>query len=74
MAKKNRFEELYMQSQDAIMTLEPPTWNFTSCNPAALKLFNVNSEKEFLKHGPWSVSPEFQSDGKKSSEKAPILI
>jgi|GEM_PF-3128746 len=69
-----RIDALFTQSADAIMTLEPPAWKFTSCNPAALKLFKVSSEEEFLRLGPWNLSPEFQPDGSLSSEKAPAAI
>jgi PAS domain S-box-containing protein len=67
-------KQQFDQSQDAIMTLEPPTWGFTSCNLSTLKLFNVKSEEEYIKLGPWSISPEFQPDGISSAEKAKKMI
>lgn len=72
--KENKFRQLFTQSQDAVMTLEPPTWGFKSCNPATLKLFKVKNEEEYLKLGPWSISPEMQPDGDLSSEKAKRMI
>lgn len=64
----------FESSRDAIMTLEPPFWRYTSANPAALKLFGVNSAAEFLSLSPWQLSPEFQPDGKPSDEKAAEMI
>ncbi len=67
-------DALFTQSADAIMTLAPPEWKFTSCNPAALKLFKVSSPEEFVKLGPWNLSPERQPDGGLSSVQAPEAI
>ncbi len=72
MAKK--YETLYTSSKDAIMVLEPPKWNFTSGNPAALKIFNVKNEREFISLRPGDLSPEKQSDGQLSSTKSRKMI
>jgi len=56
------------------MTLAPPEWNFTAGNPATLRLFGAEDEAEFIAFEPWRLSPEFQPDGKPSSEKAPAMI
>lgn len=69
-----RFELLYQSSADAVMTIEPPEWKFTSGNPAALKMYNVKNEQEFAKLGPWDLSPEKQPDGSLSSVKAREMI
>lgn len=71
---EGRFRTLFDSSMDAIMTLEPPTWKFTSANPATLKLFNAMDEFEFVSKGPWDVSPEFQPDGTPSGDKAKTMI
>ena len=60
---EEKFRVLFEVSSDAIMTLEPPTWRFTSGNPATVKMFRAKDETEFLAQGPWNVSPEFQPDG-----------
>ncbi len=70
----DRYKALFIASRDAVMTLEPPIWKFTSGNPATLEMFKIKSEGEFLSHEPWTLSPEFQSDGRKSSEKAKEMI
>ncbi|MFP5458687.1 MAG: PAS domain-containing protein [Bacteriovoracia bacterium] len=69
-----RLKSLFDQSADAIMTLAPPEWRFTSANPATVRLFAAQSEAEFVKLGPWDVSPEFQPDGTASAQKAQEMI
>jgi PAS domain S-box-containing protein len=71
---ENQYRSLYKLSRDALVTLGPPTWKFSSCNHAALKLFAVESEDEFMKLGPWDVSPERQPQGHLSSELAKANI
>lgn len=73
-ADRARLRALISQSTDAIMTLSPPTWKFTGCNPAALKLFEVPNEDTFVSLGPWDLSAEKQPDGALSSDKAPEMI
>lgn len=73
-ASENRFRALFLASRDAIMTLEPPSWKFTTANPATLKMFRAKSEKQFLSYEPWKLSPELQPDGKPSSVKAKKMI
>ena len=65
---------LFEASHDALMTLWPPTWEFVGANQATLKLFGSDSPEQLLGRGPWGVSPEFQPDGEKSSEKALKMI
>jgi PAS domain S-box-containing protein len=65
---------LYEKSHDAILIIEPPNWNFTAGNPAALKMFAAKSDKEFTSHSPFDLSPEYQSDGRLSNEKALEMI
>jgi PAS domain S-box-containing protein len=71
---EERLRVLFESSQDAIMTLEPPDWNFTSGNPATKSLFRVESTQEFAAHKPESLSPEWQPDGRASAEKAREMI
>ena len=61
---------LFESSRDAILTVEPSSWRFTSGNPAALKMFGAKSEEEFVSIGPLDLSPERQPDGRASAEKA----
>ncbi|WAC05150.1 MAG: PAS domain S-box protein [Methanoregula sp.] len=69
-----RHRLLFESSRDAIMTLEPPDWRFTSGNPAALAMFCAKDEPEFTSAAPWDLSPEYQPDGRPSGEKAKEMI
>lgn len=71
---EERFRNLFDSAHDALMTLNPPTWNFTSGNPAISKMFNVKNVEEFLTYAPWDISPDKQPDGRSSSEKAKEMI
>ena len=71
---EEKYRTLFESSRDAIMTLAPPTWLFTSGNPATVELFKVKDEAEFISLGPWQLSPERQPDGKPSDEKAKEMI
>ena len=65
---------MFSSSRDAIMTLNPPSWKFTSCNPVSVAMFGAKDESEFILHDPWELSPERQPDGQPSSEKAKKMI
>ena len=69
-----QFRTLFERSRDALMTLAPPSWRFTSGNPAALALFAARGELDFTSRGPWEYSPELQPDGRRSDEKAAVMI
>ncbi len=71
---EERFRMLFDRSQDAMMTLAPPSWRFTTCNDRIGELFGVASADVFLSLEPWRVSPEFQPDGRPSREKALEMI
>lgn len=60
---------LFESSRDAILTVDPVTHQFLSCNPTALQMFGVPSELDLITHGPAFFSPERQPDGRLSSEK-----
>jgi PAS domain S-box-containing protein len=71
---EERFRVLFESSRDAIMTLEPPTWGFTSGNPATVEMFRAKSAEDFIAYGPGDLSPERQPDGRASAEKAKEMI
>jgi PAS domain S-box-containing protein len=68
------YKLLFDSSRDALMTLKPPTWNFSSGNKATLELFNLKDEKQLASLTPENLSPEIQSDGQLSGEKAKAMI
>ncbi|MBI3987164.1 MAG: PAS domain S-box protein, partial [Lentisphaerae bacterium] len=65
---------LFESSRDAIMTLAPPSWKFTSGNPATIGMFKAKNAAEFIACEPWKLSPERQPDGRASAEKARAMI
>lgn len=69
-----KYGTMYASSGDAIMTLEPPNWNFTSGNVATVKMFNTKNEKEFISLKPSDLSPKYQPDGQLSSIKSKRMI
>jgi PAS domain S-box-containing protein len=71
---ERRHRVLFECSRDALMTLAPPSWKFTSCNSATVKMFDVKDQKEFTLMGPWLLSPEIQTDGRDSTQKAKEMI
>jgi len=71
---EERHRILFESSRDAIMTLEPPSWSFTSGNPATVKMFKAKNAEEFISYGPGDLSPERQPDGRASAEKAKEMI
>ena len=73
-ASEERHRLLIQGCRDAMMTVHPTTWKFTSCNPAALELFGVKSEADFCAFGQWDLSPALQPDGRPSAEKAQEMI
>ena len=67
---EERYRILFEHSRDALMVLAPPSWKFTSVNPATVELFGVKDAEEFAALSPWDLSPEIQPDGRPSVEKA----
>ncbi|MFH0865971.1 MAG: PAS domain S-box protein [Bacteroidota bacterium] len=69
-----QYRALFESSRDAIMTLEPPSWRFTSGNQSTVEMFLAKDEVEFTSNEPWKLSPEFQPDGRTSDNKAKEMI
>jgi diguanylate cyclase (GGDEF)-like protein/PAS domain S-box-containing protein len=71
---EERYRNLFESSRDALMTLEPPSWRFTSGNPAMVQMFMARDEAEFTSKEPWVLSPDRQPDGRDSGEKGKEMI
>jgi PAS domain S-box-containing protein len=71
---EDKYRTLFESARDALMTLAPPSWTFTSCNPAALEMFGAKDESEFTSLGSWDLSPDLQPDGMASADKAREMI
>ncbi len=71
---QERYRRLFETSHNALMTLSPPDWNFTSGNPALVEMFRLSDEKQFLEYKPWQLSPEYQINGEASKDKAKAMI
>jgi len=65
-ASEEKDKAIYQYSNDAIMLLDRN--GFFDYNPQTLKLFKINSIKEFKKLSPFELSPPVQSDGRNSLE------
>jgi PAS domain-containing protein len=47
-----RYRALFQKSHDALMTLAPPSWEFTSGNSAAIDMFGARDEADFMSRSP----------------------
>lgn len=68
LASAERHRILLETSMDAIVTIEPPNWQYTSSNKAALQLFGLQQEGDLFALSPWELSPPFQPNGQPSLE------
>jgi PAS domain S-box-containing protein len=69
-----RHRTLFEKSHDALMTLAPPSWQFTAGNSTTLAMFGVENEASFVSHSLTTFAPARQPDGSSSSKKAAELI
>ncbi len=67
---EEKYRSLFNSSHDAIVTMEPPSWNLSDGNPVAVNMFGARDSQEFLSLKVWEQSPERQADGRLSAEKA----
>lgn len=71
---ETKYKLIYETSIDARMILESPKWNFSSGNPAAIKMFNVKDEEQLATLTPADLSPKMQPDGHLSGLKVKKMI
>jgi diguanylate cyclase (GGDEF)-like protein/PAS domain S-box-containing protein len=70
--KERLFNQVFHASEDAILLLDDD--HFIDCNEAAVRMLGCSSKTDILHSPPWSLSPEFQPDGRLSTEKAREVI
>lgn len=73
-ASEARHRTLFEMSHDALMTLAPPDWRFTSANSTTLAMFGAANEVDFLARAASEYSPERQPDGSRSAQRAAVMI
>ncbi|MHA1630446.1 MAG: PAS domain-containing protein [Candidatus Heimdallarchaeota archaeon] len=64
---EEKYRSLFTSSNDAIFLMQND--RFITCNPKTLEMFACK-EDEIIDHSPVLFSPEYQPDGRLSSEKA----
>lgn len=74
LASELNFRNIFHQAGDGIVTVEGPDWKFTSANQAALEMFGVKNQDDFLGKNPELFSPPYQPCGELSLRKAAAMI
>ncbi|MEI9938270.1 MAG: ATP-binding protein [Pseudomonadota bacterium] len=65
-----RHRTLFQNSPDALLTLAPPHWQFTSCNAASIAMFGARDEQDLLSRSFGQYSRQRQPDDRLSLEGA----
>ena len=71
---EEHYRRLFINSRDALLTTMAPSWNMTSANPAAVKMFRAKNVEQLLAAKPWEISPAFQPNGLTSFMAAQAMI
>jgi PAS domain S-box-containing protein len=72
LVKENTYRLFFETSPEAMLTLYED--RFIDCNESTVKMLKAKNKKEVLNTHPWDLSPEYQPDGRLSSEKAEEMI
>jgi len=67
-----RYQTFFENSIDAMLIVE--NGQFVDCNEAAVRMLGYECKEDVLFQPPENFSPEFQSDGQASAEKARVMI
>ena len=70
---ERKYRNIFESSMDAIL-LSGTEKSYMDCNPAALRLFGIESKKQLTQLTLVDFSPQYQPDGALSSEKANQMI
>ncbi len=73
-SSERRNRALVDHATEAIVILDLDAGTFMEANPAAARLYGVPVERLIGHYGPAQLSPEFQSDGERSDDKAMRFI
>ncbi|MBT8131337.1 MAG: response regulator [Gammaproteobacteria bacterium] len=65
---RDRYRTLFETSSDAILIMEND--RFVDCNQAAVDMLRYKDKNALLQCHPWELSPEYQPDGQRSTDKA----
>ncbi len=68
---EEKFRILFESADDGILIMDDIV--FVDCNTAATKIFKTSKEK-IIGSNPFTFSPEYQEDGRKSAEKGKELV
>jgi PAS domain S-box-containing protein len=70
---EERYRSLYVDSRDSIMIVSPE-FGFLAANPATIELFACLDEQDFMNRTPATLSPKYQPDGLKSTDKSQEMM
>ena len=71
---ERKYRVLFESARDAKLALSPPSWSFTTGNPAALALFGFESEATLTGQSLSTLSPERQPDGTVSAGRIEAML
>ena len=69
---EEKFRLLFESSLDPILMIDG--YNFVECNEATVKMLGLKSHEDIINMRPSKFSPEYQTDGRLSSEKAKEMM
>ncbi len=69
---EEKYRTLFEKSGDAMLVLDGD--RFVECNDAAVTMLGSSDRQAVLQSHPWSLSPEYQPDGRSSREKAEDIL
>ncbi|WP_413436688.1 ATP-binding protein [Sulfuriferula sp. GW1] len=64
--QKLKYQTLFETNSDAIVIMDEE--GFTDCNPAALKMFGIDSVQDFIARRPYQLGAPIQTDGRSAAQ------